>query len=382
MQFETETFRKLLSEDLTDVMIRIGLIALVVVLCVQVFSPFMGLMLWALILAVALYPLNGRLAKHLGGSQGRAATLLVLVGLLLIGVPTAMLGSSFAEQVHDTYAAFENNEVRVPAPKPSVAEWPIIGERVHAAWSAAATDLPAFLAELQPQLGNFTKFLLKLTADTASAVLLFMGALIIAGIMMAYGESGSAAMARIMRRLTGPTKGPRLHRLTTATIRSVAVGVIGVAFIQALLLGVGFMAAGIPAAGVLAVVVMILGIMQLPALIVSLPAIAYLWMGGDGSTLMNGIFTVYLVLAGMADNVLKPMLLGRGVDVPMPVVLLGALGGMVASGMIGLFIGAVLLSVGYQIFMEWVEQGDGDPSVSKGGPEIAVTPAGDAPAGD
>ena len=226
------------------------------------------------------------------------------------------------------------------------------------AWTAAATDLPAFLEKMQPQLGNFTKYMLKLTADTAGSVLAFLGSLIIAGVLMAYGQSGSRSAERIMRRLVSPTKGTELHRLSTATIRSVATGVIGVAFIQALLLGVGFMLAGIPAAGVLAVIVLLLDILQLPAVLVSLPAIAYLWAAGDASTLMNVVFTVYLMVAGMADNVLKPMLLGRGVDVPMPVVLLGALGGMVTSGIIGLFLGAVMLSVGYVIFMDWVNRGD------------------------
>lgn len=354
MQVDSAILRNLLSKDLTDVLIRVGFIAFVVIMCVRVFAPFAGLVLWALILAVALYPLHQRLAKRLGGRQGRAATLLVVVGLLLIGVPTAMLGSSFASQIHDAYTAFENNAITVKQPDPSVADWPLVGKRIYSGWSAAANDLPAFLETLKPQLLSFSRYILSATANTAGGVFLFLGALIIAGIMMAYGESGSRAVQRIFFRLTGPIRGPQLHSLSTATIRSVAVGVIGVAFIQALLLGIGFIMAGIPAAGVLAVVVMLIGILQLPAVIVSLPAIAYLWWSGDASTMSNIVFTVYLLVAGLADNVLKPLLLGRGVDAPMAVVLLGALGGMVTGGIIGLFLGAVLLAVGYQIFMDWV----------------------------
>jgi len=209
------------------------------------------------------------------------------------------------------------------------------------------------LEKLQPQLGTLSKALLGMVANTAGGVLSFLVSLAIAGIMMAYGQGGDKAMRLIANRLAGPGKGPRLHSLSTATIRSVAMGVIGVAFIQALLLGIGMVLAGIPAAGILAMVVLILGIAQLPALLVSLPAIAYLWWSGD-STVMNVVFTVYLLIAGMADNVLKPLLLGRGVDAPMPVILIGALGGMVTGGMIGLFLGAVLLTLGYKIFMEWV----------------------------
>jgi len=379
MQTDLTALRNLLSKDLIDVLIRAGLIALIAVMCVRVFAPFAGLMTWALILAVALYPLQQRLARRLGGRQGRAATLMVVAGLLLIGVPTIVLGGSFAGQIHATYAAFQSGTVSVAPPAASVAEWPLIGEKLYAAWNLAASDLPALLAKLQPQLQNFAQKALSAAASTAGAVLMFLGALIIAGIMMAYGESGSLAMLRIFKQLTGPTNGPRLQALSTATVRSVATGVIGVAFIQALLLGVGFILAGIPGAGVLAVVVLLLGILQLPAVLVSLPAIAYLWWSGDASTMHNVVFTVYLLVAGFADNVLKPLLLGRGVDVPMPVVLLGALGGMVGGGIVGLFVGAVLLAVGYQLFMDWVDEVDEGPvAPSANGPIVAEAP----PAGD
>jgi len=371
MQIDTAAVRTFLSRDLMDLLIRIGLIAFVTILCARIFAPFTGLLLWALILAVALYPLHRRLAGRLGGRQGWAATLLVIAGLLLIGVPTVMLGSSFANHVHDAYTAFENDEITFKPPSPGVADWPLVGKQVYSTWSAAAEDLPEFLHENKEQLTNLSKRTLSVAASTAGAMMKFLGALIIAGIMMAYGEAGSEAMRRIFCRLASPEKGPRLHSLSTATVRSVATGVIGVAFIQALLLGVGFIAAGVPAAGVLALLVMVVGILQLPALIISLPVIAYLWAVGDASTTVNIVFTIYLLLAGMADNVLKPMLLGRGVDAPMPVILLGALGGMVSAGIIGLFLGAVLLAVGYQVFMEWVDEGETDETAVKQAPGTA-----------
>jgi predicted PurR-regulated permease PerM len=362
-----------------DLLIRVGLIAFVTILCARIFAPFTGLLLWALILAVALYPLHRSLAGRLGGRQGWAATLLVIAGLLLIGVPSVMLGSSFASRINDVYTAFENNEIVIKAPSPGVADWPLVGKKVYSTWSAASEDLPDFLQQNKEQLTNLSKRALSAATNTAGAVMMFLGALIIAGIMMAYGESGSRALRRIFCRLASPEKGPRLHSLSTATVRSVATGVIGVAFIQALLLGIGFIAAGVPAAGILALLVLILGILQLPALIISLPVIAYLWGAGDASTTVNIVFTIYLLLAGMADNVLKPILLGRGVDAPMPVVLLGALGGMVSAGIIGLFLGAVLLAVGYQIFMEWVDESETDEAAvtEDSGPATGELPAGE-----
>jgi predicted PurR-regulated permease PerM len=372
MQPDSAVIRKLLSRDLIDVLVRAGLIAFVVVLCVKVFAPFAGLMLWGLILAIALYPLHKRLAKRLGGRQGGAATLLVLAGVLLIILPTAILGSSFAGHLHSVYTSFEEKSVTVPPANPKVADLPLVGKKIYAAWSSAAENPPAFLEKVKPQLESFLRKAVSVVANTAGGILAFLGSLVLAGIIMAYGDSGSAVTKRILCRLSGPVAGPKQQSLSTATVRSVATGVIGVAFIQALLLGIGFMLAGIPAAGVLSVLVLLLGIAQLPAMLVSLPAIAYIWWSGDASTVSNIIFTVYLLVAGFADNVLKPLLLGRGVEAPMPIILLGALGGMVSSGIIGLFVGAVLLAVGYQIFMDWVNEAEVETATESGQSEAAA----------
>ncbi len=367
MQPENTVLRQILSQDLTEVLIRVGLIAVLVVFCVKIFAPFMGLMLWALILAVILYPLQQKLAKRIGDRQGSSATILVLIGLLVIGGPTVMLGSSFANHLQGMYSTFQADTISVKPPPASVAEWPLIGEKVFGVWTQAADNLPALLQKIKPELENFAKAALAAVASTAGGVLQFLGSLIIAGIMMAYGRSGSDAMRKIITRLTSPKKGPQLHTLSTLTIRSVALGVIGIAFIQALLVGIGLVWADIPAAGVLAVVLLLIGIAQVPALVITLPVIGYIWWSSDAAT-MNVVHTVYLLVAGMVDGFIKPLLLGRGVDVPMPIVLLGALGGMVTAGIIGLFLGAVLLSLGYEIFMEWV---DDEPSTDDASEEEA-----------
>src|SRR5262249_22809914 len=162
--------------------------------------------------------------------------------------------------------------------------------------------------------------------------------------------SGRAIFARVV----GSERGGEFSHLAVTTIRAVAQGVIGVAFIQAILVGVCLLIAGVPWAGVLAGIVLVLGIAQVPAVLVTLPAIAYPWRGGAHGTVAAAGYTVLLIVAGMADNVLKPLMLGRGVDAPMPVILLGALGGMAAAGILGMFVGATVLALGYQIFMGWV----------------------------
>ncbi|GAB3110863.1 AI-2E family transporter [Aestuariicella hydrocarbonica] len=348
---------KQIPTPVLDTAIRLGLIAIMVYLALRVFSPFLGLMVWALILAIALYPLNTKLAAKLGGHQGRAATLLVLVVVLLVGVPTVLLGISLVDHMLSAYQSLEDGSLTIRGPGPNVAQWPLVGEQIHATWEAASNNLTAFIAEHQQQLRDASRRTAAALGGVVTTLLGFLAAFIVAGVMLAYAHPGAASTRRIFTRVCGPTVGPEMHTLTVATVRSVATGVIGVAFIQAVLLGIGFLLAGIPAAGLLALGVLVLGIMQLPAALFVIPVVAWLWMAGDGSALTNVLLTVYLILAGLADNILKPILLGRGVAAPMPVVLLGALGGMMTSGLIGLFVGAVILAVSYQIFMAWVDTG-------------------------
>ena len=353
---QADALRKLLKQDLTDTLIRVFLIALLVVVCVRVFTPFSHLVLLAIILAIALYPLYLIVLRWFGGRRGLTATALVLSGLLLIGAPIVVLGVGVTGQLSEIYERVENDTLVFPAPDPRVREWPIVGERVHTAWAAAATNLPAFLKQNRSAIRGFAKKALTMAAGGMKAGAVFLLAIIVAGVLMVYAEAEERIARRISIRLTDPETGAKLHQLSVATVRSVATGVVGVAFIQAVLLGVGFLLAGVPGAGVLALAVMFLGILQLPALLVSLPAVAWLWMSEDGgSTIAKVFFSIWFVVAGLADNVLKPLLLGRGVDAPMLVILIGAIGGMVTGGMTGLFLGAVLLAVGYQIFMQWVD---------------------------
>jgi predicted PurR-regulated permease PerM len=337
-----------------DVLIRAGLIIAMAMLCYQVLSPFLTLMVWALILAVALYPLHQFLASKMGGKQGLATTLLVVIGIVLIGAPTAMLMSSLGDSVQQLVHDVHNNALKIPAPRPGVEQWPVVGKRIHDVWSKAYADLPALVQSMQPKVGELAKTALGFVAAIGGGLLQFLASFIIAGIIMAFGQSGSRGSRAIFERIIGHARGSELAELSTATIRAVAQGVIGVAFIQAIIVGLALLLAGVPWAGVLAVIVLVLGIAQVPALIVTLPVIVYIWWSGDYSNVAAIAYTVVLFLSGMADNVLKPLMLGRGVDAPMPVILLGALGGMATAGILGMFVGATLLTLGYQIFMGWV----------------------------
>ena len=342
------------ASALLEVLIRAGLIFALAALCFQIFAPFLTLMVWGLILAVTLYPMQEYVAAKMGGRQGLAATLIVILGIALIVVPTAILMSSLGDSVQRLIHDVQSDALVIPAPRESVAGWPVIGERVYALWSQAHADLPALVKSMQPKIGDLAKSALAFVASIGGGLLLFLAALIIAGILMAFGRSGSRASVAISERLAGPARGAEFATLATATIRAVAQGVIGVAFIQAIIVGLCLLVAGVPWAGVLAMIALVLGIAQIPALIVTLPAIAYIWLLGDYGKGEAILFTLLIFVAGLADNVLEPLMLGRGVDAPMPVILIGALGGMAAAGILGMFVGATLLALGYQLFMGWV----------------------------
>ncbi|GAB1616771.1 putative membrane protein [Pseudomonas sp. NGC7] len=241
---------------------------------------------------------------------------------------------------------FENGAWHIPPANPDVQSWPLVGSQLFTLWQQGATDATSLMQQVVPHLKGIGMVVLGKLAGVGTGFLMFIGALILSGIDMAYGESGQRNALRI------------------ATIRAVAQGVVGIAFVQMVLVGVGFVVMGIPGAGLLALLVLLLGIMQLPVLLITLPVVGFVFFT-EGATVGSVVFAVYSVLAGMADNVLKPLLLGRGVNVPMPVILIGALGGMVAGGIIGLFIGPVILAVGYMLFWQWVDDASGGEQVAR-----------------
>ena len=365
-----------IESRLLDVLIRAGLVFALAFLCFKVFAPFLTLMVWALILAVAIYPLHRRLARRLGGRQGLAATLIVLLAAVVIVAPTAALMSHFGDSVRGLVQAVQTNTLQVPPPRAGVESWPLVGKKLHAAWYQAHTDLPAVVANLQPKMGQLMRSALGMVASMALGVLGFLAAFIIAGIVMAFGEAGARSSEKIFARIVGRERATEFAKLCTATIRAVAQGVIGVALIQAIVIGLTLLVAGVPFAGVLALVVLVLGIAQIPALLVTIPAIVYIWASGDYSSGLAIVYTIILGIGGIADNFLKPLMLGRGVDAPMPVILLGALGGMATAGILGLFVGATLLALGYQLFMHWVSPPPATVPTALAGPSAAplVTP--------
>ncbi|WP_221074668.1 AI-2E family transporter [Agarivorans aestuarii] len=343
--------QKTFERGAMEAAIKIGLLFLLAAWCIDIVRPFITPVIWAMILAVALNPLYLKL-KNVVGKGGVAATIIVLVFLAIILVPGVKVTTAAIDSLAAVGKQVQQGTFEIPPPSNSIKSWPLIGEKVHAQWSLAASDMQRYLGSYAAQVGNVAGKVIGFAGGLIGGLLMFCFSVIIAGVFMANGEKVVLGVQALAHALAG-NHGGYLTNLASNTIQSVAKGVLGVAVIQATLLSIGFFAVGVPGAAVWSVLVLILAIAQLPPFLVVLPVVIYVF--NHESTVVAGIFAVWSILAGFSENVLKPLLLGRGVDVPMLVILLGSLGGMLMSGFVGLFLGAVVLAVSYRLLVAWLE---------------------------
>lgn len=331
--------------------VQIGALLLLLILCFQIISPFLTIVVWGMIIAVALYPLHRSFTGKLGGREKTSAAVFVLVGLTILIVPTYLTAGSSITALSTLGSGLQDGSVKIAPPDESVADWPIIGERVYSGWSRAAVNLEATLKEYQPQLAAFGQGVLRFAGSTFVGVLQFVFSMIIAGVFLVSAEGGYKTALTLSSSLLG-ARGDSLVDLSVATIRSVAKGVLGVAIIQSILSAIGLVMMDVPAAGLWAGAVLILAIIQLPPLIVLGPIAV--WIFSVAEPVPATIFAVYAFIVSISDSFLKPMFLGRGMEIPMLVILLGAIGGAILLGIIGLFIGAIVLALGYEILNSWM----------------------------
>ncbi|MDO6685205.1 MULTISPECIES: AI-2E family transporter [unclassified Agarivorans] len=331
--------------------IKIGLLFVLAAWCFDIVRPFVTPVVWAMILAVALNPLYLKL-KKLVGKGGVAASIMVLIALAIILIPGVKITTAAIDSVAALGKQIQQGSFEIPPPSNAIKNWPLVGETLHAQWSLAASDLQRYLTTYASEVGDIAGKVIGVAGGLMGGLLMFCFSVIIAGVFMANGEKSVHGATLLAKALAGKN-GPYLTNLASNTIQSVAKGVLGVAVIQATLLSIGFFAVGVPGAAVWSVLVLVLAIAQLPPVLVVLPLVVYVF--NNESTLVASLFAVWSILAGFSENVLKPLLLGRGVDVPMLVILLGSLGGMIMSGFVGLFLGAVILAVSYRLLMAWLE---------------------------
>jgi predicted PurR-regulated permease PerM len=341
----------------TEVTVRLVVIGLLVYWCYLIFRPFLTVLVWGVVLAVALRPAYLRLESLLAGRRKLAAVLLVVLCLAVVMVPTLALSGSLLDGVRYVSSQVEHGdqgELRIPPAPARVADWPVVGPQLYETWNQAATSLETVLRPFRSQLLAFGGWLVALAKQAALTVLLTAVALVIAAALLVRRESAVKIAHDIGARLGGE-QGVESIRLAGRTIMTVATGVVGVAAIQAALAAAGLVIAGVPGAGLWALLVLVLAVAQLPPILVLGPAILYLVASHAGTTTVV-LFTVWSLVVSISDAVLKPLLMGRGSDIPVPVILIGAIGGLVLHGLIGLFLGAVVFSTGHRLFTQWIEQ--------------------------
>lgn len=338
------------SRNIYDTTIRLFILLLIIVWCLLIMYPFISIMLWSLILALAIYPLHTKLAKKMGGKSKLASFIIIFSILLIIFAPTWVMVSSLVGEVKELKVQYDAGTLSIPPPSESVKDWPVIGEKFYGFWLNASENMEQTILKYKDQLADFGGRLVKGILTAAGGVIQIMVALIIAGILLTIGGVGES-LRKFFRKIAGE-RGDEFADITKMTVGNVVKGVLGVALIQSFLIGIGFFLAGIPYAGLWTLAVFVFAVLQLPPTIIIIPVSIYMF--SEFNLLPAILWTVYLFLGGISDNILKPILLGKGAPVPMLVIFIGVVGGFMFSGFIGLFTGAIVMSIGYKLFSGWI----------------------------
>ena len=339
-----------LSAATIDLAIRLGFIVLLGYWSFRVIAPFLTIGVWSAILTVALYPAFAWLTRWF--SPRTAAALVTAMCLMVVVGPVTWLGFGMVGGASSLVEGVETEKFAFPLPAEAVKGWPIVGERLHQLWHLAATNMKEALAEVAPMLKPAATKLLLFAQGALFGLLELLVAIVVSGFLFTRGSQLVDVLSAFLSRVLSP-RGNELVQLAGATIRNVSRGVVGIALLQSLLGGVGFLAAGIPAAGVFAFIALLLGILQIGPAILFLPIIVWSWTAMDTTHAL--LFTTYMIPVGLIDNVLRPLLMARGLTTPMPVVIVGAIGGTIALGIVGLFLGPIIISVAWTVMVAWVQ---------------------------
>lgn len=351
---ETDLHTERKSIDLT---LKLLLIVILLAWCVMILLPFLIPLLWGIILAITLFPVYNQLLKLMKGKKGLAAAVITILLLLFLIVPSIFLISSVVDGAKQVITSLRDHTLVIPPPDPAVADWPVVGKPIYGAWQMITTNLETAVLQYREQILLVGDKFLGVLKSIASNFFMMILSIIISGILLVHTDKSEQSTVRFASRLTGKS-GEEFKSLIVLTIRNVAKGILGVAFIQFVLMGATMVIAKIPFAGLWALLVLLFAMVQLPVGIIAIPIIIYLYASRE--PLPATLWSVLILVFSMSDNVLKPWLMGKGAPVPMLVIFLGAIGGMIMSGFIGLFTGAIILSLGYKLATIWLG-GNVDP---------------------
>jgi predicted PurR-regulated permease PerM len=350
------TIRQLLAgEDEIQLAVRLALLAFLVYWSLIVIRPFIPILAWSVVLAVALYPVFGWLSRLLGDRPRLAAAILTIVNLGIVIGPAAWLGLGAVEEIREFAVELGAGRLAIPSPPAGVKNWPIVGPQLAELWEQASTNLRALLDEVVPHLKPLAGVMLSFAGMAGIGTIKFLIAVALTGFLFRAGPRLVAACRRFLSRVVAERSEDFLA-LAGATIRSVSQGVIGIAVAQALVIGIIFKLADVPRAGLLAFAVMVLNIVQIGSAVIVIPVLIWLWITKSFAVAL--LFTLLLLPASLADNVLKPLVMGRGLTTPSLVIFVGVVGGTLAHGIVGLFIGPIILAVAWELLTAWVREDD------------------------
>jgi predicted PurR-regulated permease PerM len=342
----------LLENKVVHYSLQLLALSLLIYFCFEIIKPFVTLLVWASVIAITLYPLHKKFTAMLKGRQWISAVIITLIMFLLIIGPATMLMLASADEFKVISSAYAEGNLQIPPPNENVKNWPVIGNVLFAQWTDASANITAFLAKNAETVKPIALKLLDLLSSVGMGILLLMASFLVAGFLMVYGESGAELANMFFSRLIGK-QGEAMQESVAITVRNVAKGVIGVAFIQGIMAGAGLLLAGVPLAGLWALIGMVLCIVQIGMMPVSIGVVIYIWSAADTTTAI--LLTIWMLFIGIIDNILKPIMMGIGAPAPMLIVFMGTIGGFIYNGFIGLFTGAIILTLGYQLAIGWLK---------------------------
>jgi predicted PurR-regulated permease PerM len=340
------------SKQIIHLAIQLLALGFLITWCYSILAPFFTPIIWAAILAVALYPLHQKTTRLLKGRSIWAAILITVLFLGFFISIISWLGFRTGEEIKSEITAFQEGKLKIPAPPEKVKEWPLIGRKTYQVWTQLAHSVEGFVQKYPDEIKLIGNYILQLVTSSGKALLIFLFSIVISGVFLSYAAESADYARSFFSRLIDSSQFD-VGSIAAITIRNVVKGILGVSLIQSLCAGAGFFFAGIPYASIWTLLCLILAIIQVGILPVTLGALIYIWTSGNTTTAI--LLTIWMIPVGILDNVLKPIMMGKGAPVPMLIIFLGSLGGFMYSGFVGLFTGAVILSLGYRLFDVWLK---------------------------
>jgi predicted PurR-regulated permease PerM len=341
------------SSSLSLNVLRLAFLGLLLYGAAVLLYPFSSVILWSIALSVSLYPVYAWIAERLNGRRRFAAFIVTALTLLILTLPAAWIAITLAESLSRIYEQMDFSSIAFLSPPESIKTWPLIGDELYRLWAFAVGNVGEIVVKLGPQIKSVASSFLRISAGAGLGTVSFVLAIIVMGFLLPASASIAGYVRGFARKLD-PVRGEHFVELASATIRAVARGVVGISVLQAIFASVGFVGGGIPQASLLTFAVLIFGIVQIGAAIVIIPVIVWSWTFMSAGPAV--VFTIYMLAVSAMDNILKPFVMGRGLEAPMLAILVGVIGGALAFGISGVFLGPIILTVLWTLFVAWIDE--------------------------